>query len=39
MSNPFKRKGLVFWMTMASGTLFIGGSAGYEIIYYKYFRD
>ena len=33
------RRGAVYWATLAFGGVFLAGSMGGEIVYYKYFRD
>ena len=37
MSLPTKR-GAVYWATLAFGGIFITGTVGGELIYYKYFK-
>ena len=32
------KRGAVYWATLAFGGLFIGGTMGGELIYYKYFK-
>ena len=32
------RRGAVYYATLAFGGLFLGGSMGGEVVYYKYFR-
>ena len=32
------RRGAVYWATLAFGGLFLAGTMGGEIVYYKYFR-
>ena len=32
------RRGAVYWATLAFGGVFLGGTMGGEIVYYKYFR-
>ena len=32
------RRGAMYWATLAFGGVFLAGSMGGEIVYYKYFR-
>ena len=32
------RRGAVYWATLAFGGVFLGGTMGGEVVYYKYFK-